>query len=727
AAGAVVHQTGGVASAVDVESATEGLGPVEAVRLAAGAVGVRVAGVTAGARRGGRSGDVPLAGPGLAEGSSARLVYHRTDEGRLRLAYEVALYPDALTDWWVVRVDAATGAELGRWSLVYDGAEGGRGPSRTRPPAPAGPDRPRPSAFFPREAPDGASYLVYPAPLTSPDDADAPPPADGRSVVVGPADPLGSPHGWHDTDGAPGPEHTTTRGNNAYAFPDRDADGAPDPTGAPEGGASLAFAAPLDLTGEPGSYTAAAVTNAFYWVNHVHDVLYHYGFDESSSNFQANGYDRGGGGDPVTVWVQNGSGTDNAYMVVPRDGFSPTMILLEGTRTSPRRDFAFDHTAVVHEYVHGLTARLVGGSPDATCLGYAGEQMGEGWSDWYALMLTMRPGDARGDRRGYSAYAYGQGADGPGVRPAYYSADPSVNGYTYGDTRTLGAPHGVGFVWATALWELTWDLVDAYGFRADLTDAGGPAGNQVALSLVTEALRLQPCRSGFVSARNAVLQADGLLYGGAHTPLLWAAFARRGLGLGASEGSAALNSDNVESFEAPVPGAIDTVPPSPVTDLRAVAYSNTRVVLTFTAPGDDGHTGSARTYEVRYSTRPIATTADFDRATRVGAGAPRVAGSAESVGVLGLARLTTYHFAVRSVDEMLNTSALSNPTHTTTLYGPAPTPGPTPGNPPGDPPPPPVSPFSVDGDSVVVRLNLGERGGSSAAVWNAGPGNLSVD
>src|SRR5690606_38705902 len=82
-------------------------------------------------------------------------------------------------------------------------------------------------------------------------------------------------------------------------------------------------------------------------------------------------------------------------------------------------------------------------------------------------------------------------------------------------------------------------------------DADGTAGNQVMLQLLTEALKLTPCSPGFVDLRDAMFAADEALYNGAHTGTMWHAFARRGLGADASQGSSFSNNDNVEGFALP--------------------------------------------------------------------------------------------------------------------------------------------------------------------------------
>jgi hypothetical protein len=125
----------------------------------------------------------------------------------------------------------------------------------------------------------------------------------------------------------------------------------------------------------------------------------------------------------------------------------------------------------------------------------------------------------------------------------------SVNPHTYNSIITAAAPHGVGSVWCVMLWEMTWALIREYGYDPDLYYGSG--GNNMALSIVTEALKLQPCSPGFVDARNAVLLADSLLYNGANTCLIWKAFAKRGLGFSASQGSSTSKTDGSQAFDMP--------------------------------------------------------------------------------------------------------------------------------------------------------------------------------
>lgn len=212
------------------------------------------------------------------------------------------------------------------------------------------------------------------------------------------------------------------------------------------------------------------------------------------------------------------------------------------------RDSDLDAGVIVHEYGHGVSNRLTGGPSNANCLN-GDEQMGEGWSDYLGLMLTMREGDTAAQRRGVGTYLEFQETDGGGIRPYPYSTDMGINPTTYGTAQDYSIPHGVGSVWAQMLWEMTWNLIDEYGFDADIY--AGTGGNNVALQLVMTGMQMQPCNPGFVTGRDGILMADEALYDGANAEAIWTAFAKRGLGWSAEQGSVGSITDGVEAFDLP--------------------------------------------------------------------------------------------------------------------------------------------------------------------------------
>lgn len=91
-----------------------------------------------------------------------------------------------------------------------------------------------------------------------------------------------------------------------------------------------------------------------------------------------------------------------------------------------------------------------------------------------------------------------------------------------------------------------------------------------------------------------------------------------------------------------------------------ITQSANSVTLTWTAPGDDGHTGQASQYDIRYATFPI-NAENFSTATAVvNPPAPQIAGSEETFVVTGLNPDTLYYFALKTADEIPNWSEISN-------------------------------------------------------------------
>lgn len=210
------------------------------------------------------------------------------------------------------------------------------------------------------------------------------------------------------------------------------------------------------------------------------------------------------------------------------------------------KNSSFDNGIMVHEYGHGISNRLTG--QGYSCLTNL-EQMGEGWSDFFALMLTNSANASATAGRGIGTYSTNTVTTGGGIRQYRYSTDMAINPHTYKNTNlTGGQPHAVGEIWATMLWDLHWKLAEKYGYNADVT-ADPNSGSAKVLQLVMDGLKLQPCNPNFVSGRDAILEADQLT-GGTDNCLIWSVFARRGLGVNASAGTSAIN-DQVENFDTP--------------------------------------------------------------------------------------------------------------------------------------------------------------------------------
>ncbi|MBP7272364.1 MAG: M36 family metallopeptidase [Saprospiraceae bacterium] len=468
----------------------------------------------------------------------------------LRLVWEVRIYTMDAAHWWNIRVDALTGeiVDMNDWvvncKFHHDKSD-----------EPCTHDRHETaekeitSNDIHRKVENIVTntYNVFPFPIEAP--------SFGAQTTVstpwasfGGTGP-GATNGWHHTAAT---NFTYTRGNNVFAYLDvaNDNAGAPADAASSTSGASLDFPFVFDAAQLPTTTTNrdVAVTNLFYWNNVIHDILNNYGFDEASGNFQeSNTSGSGLGSDYVRAEAQDGSGSNNANFATPDDGTPPRMQMY--LWTGPDRDGDLDNGIIVHEYGHGVSNRLTGGAASSGCLA-VGEQMGEGWSDYLALMLITDWSTASESlARPIATYADGQATTGNGIRTQKYSTDLAVNNLTYSNVSTGGA-HFIGEVWCSMLWDMTWALINAGAGKADIRTPGS-AGNQIALQLVIDAMKLQPCNPGFVDGRDAIVLADEIRYGGAHICTILEAFRRRGLGMNAAQGDPASYSDGAADFTAP--------------------------------------------------------------------------------------------------------------------------------------------------------------------------------
>ncbi len=147
----------------------------------------------------------------------------------------------------------------------------------------------------------------------------------------------------------------------------------------------------------------------------------------------------------------------------------------------------------------------------------------------------------------------------------------------------------------------------------------------------------------------------------------WATFDPR-LRAGSPAIGAGVGGSDAGAVPFSVAGA-DEAPPAAVVDLDISNVATSSLLLTWTAPGDDGNAGIATAYDLRRSTAPI-TAGDFVSATRMTPQpTPTLAGTAQSYVVTGLSGGTTYYFALLTRDEMGNWSPLSNLPSATTLVG----------------------------------------------------------
>lgn len=264
-------------------------------------------------------------------------------------------------------------------------------------------------------------------------------------------------------------------------------------------------------------------------------------------------------GTPLTMTGNDTTITIPALMISLTDGntLKSNLTGLNGTLSGAGQytDGSFDNGVIAHEYTHGISNRLTGGPANADCL-YNAEQMGEGWSDYMALMVTTDWSTTVSTdgtkKRTLGSYVLGQPSTGPGIRRYPYSTDLSVNPWRYdslANNTANGEAHYIGEIWCATLWDMTWNIIQQEGIDADLYH--GIKGNNIALQLVMQGLKYQPCGPGFIDGRDAILKADSLLYNSAHKCAIWNAFTRRGMGKSASQGSAYSYTDQTPAYDLP--------------------------------------------------------------------------------------------------------------------------------------------------------------------------------
>lgn len=445
--------------------------------------------------------DVFAKGP-FAASSYVKKVAFPTSSGA-RAAYSV-LFIKKLDEAWQVVVDAETGKELYRTSLVQHESSG------------------------------GTVYDNYPG---------APQGGTPRHVSFDKT--AESPNGYVDPTGVTG-MGITTFGNNANSHANwsnfiAPVDPGPRPI-SPTGQFDYRF---TDQWGtskcDPASYPKdqeASSTNLFHQHNRIHDEFYKLGFTESAGNFQVDNFGKDGNpGDAIQGLVQAGAasggspsytGRDNAYMLTLPDGIPPWsgMFLwepIDDAFEGPCADGDFDAGVIEHEYAHGLSNRYVG-TEDGSLGTHQSGSMGEGWGDWYALNHLHRKGYQTSSVLG----AFVTGNKSRGIRNWAYDENPT----TFGDIGyDLVGPevHADGEIWTATLWQMRKALVAKYGQQE---------GSDISEAIVTDAMPLSPNNPSMLDERTAIVTALDNRYHARSdfdslADTVYSVFAQRGMGASA--------------------------------------------------------------------------------------------------------------------------------------------------------------------------------------------------
>ena len=320
---------------------------------------------------------------------------------------------------------------------------------------------------------------------------------------------------------------------------------------------------PAQLT-PGGNDINASVGNLFVAHNRMHDYSYYLGFTEENYNMQLDNGGKGGvGGDQEVGNAQAGAltgaaptylGRDNANQITLQDGtpgitnqylFQP----IAGAFYAPCTDGGLDMGIVGHEYTHAISNRMVAG-PDEGLTSEQGGAMGESWSDLVAGEYMFSHGYANGGNP-WAVGVYATGNKSVAIRDYAINKNP-LNYSNYGFDSTGVEVHADGEIWNGTQWSVRQALVQKWNRKYPYSNrslqlrcaqgnevqsplpASACPGNRRWVQLMFDSFLLQQGATSMLDARDAMLAADRMRFGGKDLKVMWDAFASRGMGKGAS-------------------------------------------------------------------------------------------------------------------------------------------------------------------------------------------------
>jgi hypothetical protein len=387
---------------------------------------------------------------------------------------------------------------------------------------------------------------------------------------------------------------------------------------------------------------AAAAVNLFVMHNRMHDFAYFLGFTEQNFNAQASNFGLTPlfqENDPIIGDVQSGAATttrDNANMITLPDGVASITNMymwqpLAGSFYAPCVDGDYDQGVIGHEYGHMIENRMIG--KGSTRSGFHASSMGEAFGDLNAMEYLNENGFVPTD--GENRFAVGTYATGnkehairnyamnyprAGLFPTpstYPHVDP-LNFSDIGYDTPGNEVHSDGEIWVATQFSVRQALIDKYnaGFPAGDSSLQAQCANGVLPSqncpgnrrwfqLVYDSFLLDPIGPTMLDARNTMLAADVLRYGGANQKEIWGAYARRGFGNGAALHSPVTPANRCT--------ATSTQDCDPVPDFASPLENNAQVTFNLVSK-ETGATVVGKVYVGHYEGR-VSPIADTDPAT----------------------------------------------------------------------------------------------------------------
>ncbi|GLY00450.1 M36 family metallopeptidase [Actinoplanes sp. NBRC 101535] len=295
----------------------------------------------------------------------------------------------------------------------------------------------------------------------------------------------------------------------------------------------------------------AARANLFAMHNRMHDWSYGLGFTEATWNMQQeNGAAAGLDGDYEQGNAQAGGisggppgfeARNNANQITPPDGQPTTTNMylwqpIAGAFYAPCVDGDYDMSVIAHEYTHAITNRMIAG-PDAGLSSPQG--MSESWSDLLAVEYLSEYGYLPKGANAFTVGQYVTGDPNAGIRNFNMTRSP-LN-YSHVDYDFVGLQvHASGELWSATNYDIRSAFVKRYGagnakLQKSCAEGKTPVtkcpGNRRWIQLVFDSFLLMATSANSqVDARDALLAADRVRFGGKNQDILWNAFAKRGLG-----------------------------------------------------------------------------------------------------------------------------------------------------------------------------------------------------
>ncbi len=391
---------------------------------------------------------------------------------------------------WLHELDAGTGVLVRRTPMFFQ--KSGATPAFTPTEPTRGPHPPSEPALAAQPRLDGVNAVVFdPNPVAALNDPSLRDGNDAASAVPG--------HAYRQVVLTPSAPQGPLRGEATIAVDRQAPNVAP-----PDASASLVFD-----RGQDGFEDV----NAFFHIGRNQAYLRELGYVGS----------RGIAPYPVEVDAHALGGADNSFFLPSLTSFGRgTLYFGEGGT-----DDAEDADLLVHEYGHAILEWIAPGTFGGAFSSEA-RALSEGFGDYWAYSAHRQNRLQSGrDPLCFADWDPRCSDDDPSEQCGYTAGtdclrrlDSAKTMADYIRSESAGTEHSNGLIWSSALREIHAALAAALGFEE---------GRRVADTIVIESFFGAPPRPTYAAMARQLLEADRLLYGGAHTWAICAAMMSRGI------------------------------------------------------------------------------------------------------------------------------------------------------------------------------------------------------